>query len=228
MRGSAMKFGYLTMGFALQYQGICAVRAEQRGFESVWLPDHLVMPSPIPKSYPYLNDEHGNPRLSADAPLFDPWVVMGYLAALTTHLRFGTAVYLLALRDPIAVARALVTLDHLSGGRVTLGVGVGWLKEEFEALGVPFGKRGQLTDEAIGLLRRLWSEPVISHQSEFFSIGPVGFAPKPLRQSGIPVEVGGASPAALRRAGLIGDGWIDAGSANLDDIAAQIRIIQQH
>ena len=223
-----MKFGYLTMGFSLEHQAACAIRAEQRQFESAWLPDHLVMPAPIPTNYPYLFDEDGNPRLSPDAPLFDPWVVIGYLAALTTTLRFGTAVYLLPLRQPLATARSLVTLDHLSKGRISLGVGVGWLKEEFDAIGMPFNKRGQITDEIIKLLRRLWTEPVIAHDGEFYKIPPVGFSPKPVQKPGIPIEVGGVSPAALRRAGMLGDGWVEAGSPDLDEIAQQIQTINRH
>lgn len=222
-----MKFGFLTMGCSLEEHLDCAVRAEQRGFESLWLPDHLVMPSPIPASYPYLFDEQGNCRLSPDAPLYDPWVVISHLASRTSTLQFGTAVYLLALRHPLATARALVTLDQLSGGRVMLGVGVGWLKEEFDALELPFERRGALTDEIIGLLRRLWHEQTIAHAGDFYRIPAVGFAPKPMSRSGIPILIGGASPAALRRAGTLGDGWLDAGSASLDEIAAQIGAINQ-
>jgi probable F420-dependent oxidoreductase len=223
-----MKFGYLTMGFDLQYQAACAIHAEKRGFESAWLPDHLAMPAEIPRSYPYLFDEEGNPRLDPRSPIFDPWVLISHLATATRTLRFGTAVYLLPLRDPVAVARSLVTLDHLSHGRVTLGVGVGWFKEEFEALGVPFHRRGALADESIQLLRQLWHEDVVTHEGAFYTIRDLSFYPKPVQQPAIPVHIGGASPAALRRAGTLGDGWLDAGSTDLDEIARQIKTIDQH
>lgn len=223
-----MKFGYLTMGFDLQHQAACAVHAEKRGFESAWLPDHLAMPAEIPKSYPYLFDEDGNPRLDPKSPIFDPWVLISHLATVTGTLRFGTAVYLLALRDPVAVARSLVTLDHLSGGRVTLGVGVGWFKEEFDALGLPFQRRGVLTNEIIHLLRQLWRDEVVNHKGEFFTLRDLSFFPKPVQQPAIPIHIGGASPAALKRAGTLGDGWIDAGSQDLDEIARQIKTIEQH
>jgi probable F420-dependent oxidoreductase len=220
-----MKFGYMMLGVALKYQGACAVRAEERGFESAWLPEHLVMPAQMPASYPYTAD--GKPGIVPQTPLFDPWIVISSLAAQTSTLRFGTAVYILPLRHPLISARALVTLDRLSGGRIILGAGVGWLKEEFDAVGVPFNRRGKLMDEIIPLMRRLWTEEVIEHDGENFQLDPVRFEPKPVQQPGIPIEIGGSSPPALRRVARMGDGWVEPGSPDFDDLADKIRTIHE-
>ncbi|MFA5524673.1 MAG: LLM class F420-dependent oxidoreductase [Tissierellales bacterium] len=221
-----MKFGYMMLGVSLKYQGACAVRAEQRGFESVWLPEHLVMPEVMPDSYPYTAD--GKPGIVPQTPLFDPWVLISHLAAQTTTLRFGTAVYILPLRHPLVTARALVTLDRLSRGRVILGAGIGWLKEEFDAVGLPFNKRGKLMDEIIPLLRRLWSEEVVKHEGEHYQFGPIRFEPKPTLDTGIPIEIGGSSPPALRRIGAMGDGWVEPGSPDFDGLAEKIKLIKQY
>lgn len=221
-----MKFGYFLLGVNLRHQAACAVRAEERGFESAWVPEHLVMPEELPATYPYTTD--GVPGITASTPLFDAWIVLAHLAALTKTLRFGTAIYVLPLRHPLITARALVTLDRLSGGRVTLGAGIGWLREEFDAVGLPFQQRGKLMDEIIPLLRRLWTEEVISHDGANYRFGPVRFEPKPLQKPGIPIEIGGSSPPALLRIGRLGDGWVEPGSKDLDDLVAKLKIIDEH
>jgi probable F420-dependent oxidoreductase len=220
-----MKFGFMMLGVPLKYQAECVQRAEQRGFESAWLPEHLIMPAEMPASYPYTAD--GKPGIAVTTPLFDAWIQMSYLAAVTKTLRFGTAIYILPLRHPLITARALVTLDRLSGGRVILGVGSGWLKEEFDAVGLPFNQRGKLMDEIIPLLRRLWSEEVITHDGPHYKFGPVRFEPKPLQKPSIPIEIGGAAPPALRRVAAMGDGWVEPGSPDLGALQAQIATIQQ-
>lgn len=221
-----MKFGYMMLGVALKYQGACATRAEERGFESAWVPEHLVMPEVMPASYPYTTD--GKPGITPQTPLFDPWVVISHLATLTGKLRFGTAVYILPLRHPLVTARALVTLDRLTRGRVILGAGIGWLKEEFDAVGLPFNRRGKLMDEIIPLLRRLWTEEVVSHDGPYYSIPPIRFEPKPVDPAGIPIEIGGSSPPALRRIATMGDGWVEPGSPNIDELADKIALIHRY
>jgi alkanesulfonate monooxygenase SsuD/methylene tetrahydromethanopterin reductase-like flavin-dependent oxidoreductase (luciferase family) len=119
----------------------------------------------------------------------------------------------------------VVTLDRVSGGRVTLGIGVGWLPDEFEYLDVDFADRGRRTDAAIDTIRRLWSEDVIEVHDEHFDFGPVKFNPKPLQKPSIPIEVGGSSKPALRRAGRLGDGWIEIGSRDLDDFTAKLGVV---
>ncbi len=221
-----MKYGYSLMGVSPRYYAEVAAAAETAGFESIWLPEHLVYPEELPATYPY--SESGLPITPATTPLFDPWVVLAYVACATSTVRLATHVYILPLRHPIATARQLVTLDRVSGGRVILGAGVGWLEKEFEAVGQSFKDRGKRTDEIIGVMRRLWSERVIEHRGEFYSFDPVHFEPKPVQKSGIPIEIGGASPAALRRAGRLGDGWIEIGSHSLDDVAVQIDTVMRH
>jgi probable F420-dependent oxidoreductase len=138
-----------------------------------------------------------------------------------------TNIYLLPLRHPIATARMAVTLDRVSRGRFTLGVGVGWLEEEFAALDQTFRNRGSRTDEIIPVLRRLWSEDTIEHHGEHYDFGPVAFLPKPTASPSIPIEIGGSSPAALRRAGRLGDGWIEIGATDLDDVREHNAVVQE-
>ena len=153
-------------------------------------------------------------------------MLFGAVASATELILLATSVYILPLRHPIITARSVVTLDRISGGRVTLGAGVGWLEPEFEAVGEDFHTRGRRTDEIIEVLHKLWSEDVIEHRGEFFDFGPVKFQPKPLQKPSIPIEIGGSSPAALRRAGQLGDGWVDAGTHDLDELDGRIKTIQ--
>jgi probable F420-dependent oxidoreductase len=134
------------------------------------------------------------------------------VAAATTKLRLGTHVYILPLRHPLVTARAVATLDILSGGRALLGAGVGWLAEEFALADQHFERRGARTDEIIEILRRLWSERVIEHHGEFYNLAPLRFEPKPV-QSPLPILIGGEADPALRRAARLGNGWISANHA---------------
>jgi probable F420-dependent oxidoreductase len=216
-----MKFGLTLVGLRPRWYADIAQQVEAAGFESVWFGEHLVMPAKLPSTYPYAAD--GNAPLTPDTPLYDPFVMLAGIATATTTLRLGTNVYVLPLRHPLMTARSVVTLDRLSGGRVTLGAGIGWLKDEFDAAGVPFSERGSRMDEIVPLLRRLWSgEDPITHEGRHFSFGPVHFRPKSIQKPSIPIELGGTSPAALRRAALMGDGWMELGSSDVDEIAERI------
>jgi probable F420-dependent oxidoreductase len=221
-----MKFGLALFGLSPRHYGTVAAAAEEQGFESVWIPEHLVFPAEMPATYPYT--DAGYPPVTPSTPLFDPWVVLGYIASATQSIRLGTQIYVLPLRHPLATARSVVTVDRLSGGRVTLGIGVGWLEDEFDALGQSFHDRGRRTDEIVGLLRQLWTDETIEHHSEHFDFGPVRFEPKPVQKPGPPIEVGGAAPAALRRAGWLGDGWIEIGARDLTHLGEMLRTVQQH
>lgn len=225
-----MKYGYMLMGMSPRHYGEVAKAAEAAGFESVWLPEHLIYPAKLPALYPY--SDSGLPITPSDTPLYDPWIVLASIAGQTSKIRLGTNVFILPLRHPVMTARQLVTLDRMSGGRAILGAGVGWLKDEYDIVGVPFEKRGKIADEIIPLLRRLWSETTISHQGTFFQLPEVCFEPKPVQKvagvKSIPIELGGASNAALRRAGELGDGWIEIGGDHLDDIAPRIETIHAH
>jgi probable F420-dependent oxidoreductase len=180
-----------------------AKKADESGFESVWMGEHVVFPTRIDTTYPYRDVS----APLATTPLYDPIVTFAYIAAVTRRVKMGTSVYVLPLRHPLHVARMLVTLDAFSEGRFLFGVGVGWLREELEALGVEHARRGARTDEMITILQRLWTEPLFAHNGEFFQFPEIGFAPKPVNGS-IPMLFGGESDLALRRAAKFGDGWI--------------------
>jgi probable F420-dependent oxidoreductase len=202
-----MKYGVSLSGLGARHYPEVAAEAEAVGFESLWMPEHLIFPVEMPPEYSYTED--GYPPMNSKLPTFDPWVVLGAVASRTETIRLATGVYILPLRHPIGVARSVVTLDRMSGGRVVLGIGVGWLSDEFDIVGEQFRDRGRRTDEMIDLMRALWSEEVIEHHGEFYDIPPVYFEPKPIhRAAGIPIIVGGTSKGALRRAGRLGDGWI--------------------
>jgi len=220
-----MHFGLSLFGYSPRFYADVAVAAEQEGFESVWMQEHLVFPAEIPGTSP--NSESGFPAVQSSTALFDPWIVHAAIAQATTTIRLGTNVFILPLRHPLVTARSLVTLDRISNGRVTLGVGVGWLEEEFVAAGVPFRERGRIADEVIPLLRRLWTDDIIDHHGDYYEFGPVAFQPKP-RQRPLPIHVGGGSGPALRRAGRLGDGWIEIGAHDLDDLKAKLAVVEQH
>ena len=192
-----MKFGLPLFGVSPRFYGEIAQAAEANGFESVWMPEHLVFPETIPPTYLY--SESGNPPVNSDTPLFDVWVALAYIAHATSTIRLATNVYILPLRHPIEVARSTVTLDRLSNGRVTLGIGVGWLEDEFVAVGRGFHDRGKRTDVMIPLLRRLWSDQVIEEHNEHFDFAPVKFQPKP--RNGFDPDRGGRDHEACAAPG---------------------------
>lgn len=212
------------MGVSLRSYPEVAQTLEQNGFESIWIPEHLVFPAEMPPTYPY--SDTGYPPVTSDTPSYDPWVILSYLGAATEKIRLATNIFILPLRHPLQTARSVVTVDRVSGGRVTLGIGVGWLEDEFDYLGLRFADRGRRTDAAIKTIRRLWTEDVIEVHDEHFDFGPVKFNPKPLQKPCIPIEVGGASKAALRRAGALGDGWIEIGAENLEDFRSKLAVVE--
>jgi probable F420-dependent oxidoreductase len=202
-----MKFAMSMSGLGARHYPEVAQSAEANGFDSIWMPEHLIFPVEMTPNYSYTPD--GYPPMHPDTPSFDPWVVLGGVATRTTTIKLATGVFILPLRHPVSVARSVITVDRLSGGRVIAGIGVGWLPDEFEVVGQDFTNRGRRTDEMIEIMRMLWTEDVIEFHGEFYDIPPVKFLPKPVnKQQGIPIVVGGTSPGALRRAGRLGDGWI--------------------
>lgn len=220
----AVKFATTIMGVSLRSYPEVAAVLEENGFESIWIPEHLAFPAEMPPTYPY--SESGLPPVTPDTPTYDPWVLCAYLAAGTKRIRLATNIYILPLRHPLQTARSVVTVDRVSGGRVTLGVGVGWLADEFRYLGLRFEDRGRRTDATIAAVRRLWSDDVVDVHDEHFDFGPLKFQPKPLQKPSIPIEVGGASPPALRRAGALGDGWIEVGSSGLEDFREKLAVVE--
>ncbi|MEO8695298.1 MAG: LLM class F420-dependent oxidoreductase [Acidimicrobiales bacterium] len=178
--------------------------ADEHGYESVWIPEHLVFPIDIATSFV---DGATHAGVDPRTPTFDPFVMLAAIAAVTTHVRLGTHVYNIGLRHPFVAARAVVSLDVVSGGRVEFGIGASWMKEEWDSVGLDFATRGARVDESIALCRRLWTEPVVAHRGRFFEFDAVAFEPKPVQQH-IPIHVGGDSKRALRRVAEHGDGWI--------------------
>jgi probable F420-dependent oxidoreductase len=192
--------------------------ADRLGFDSVWIPEHLVLPVDLGGS-PHAGEDH--PPIPSDVPVFDAIGYLCFLAARTERVRFGTHVYNIGLRHPFVTARAVATLDVLSGGRVDFGIGASWLEAEWRAVGLDFATRGRRVDEAIEVCRRLWSEPTIEHHGEFFDFDAVAFEPKPVQQPGPKLHIGGDGPAALRRAATVGDGWVPM-NHSLDQIPAAV------
>jgi probable F420-dependent oxidoreductase len=180
-------------------------QADAVGFESVWLPEHLVIPVAASGS-PHHGAEH--PPIPAHVPVFDVFAYLAHLAAVTDRIVLGTSVYNIGLRHPFVTARAATTVDVLSGGRLALGIGSSWLREEWEAVGLDFDTRGARVDEAIDVCRRLWTEETIEHHGEFFDFAPVAFEPKPVQAGGPALHIGGDGAIALRRTATVGAGWI--------------------
>ena len=197
-----------------------ALAAEEAGFESISTVEHVVIPEGYESTYPY--DRSGKMPGSDDAPIPDPLIWLSYLAARTTTIRLATGILILPQRNPVVLAKELATLDHLSGGRMDLGVGIGWLAEEFNALGIPFSERAARTDDAVGALRALWSQDVASYDGAFSSFTNCISKPQPVAGA-IPIHIGGHSEAAARRAGRIGDGFFP-GEGNHDKLANLIEI----
>jgi probable F420-dependent oxidoreductase len=191
--------------------------AEAAGFESAWTVEHTVIPRGYQSTYPYAAGGR-LPGGEGDFVLPDPQIWMAYVAAHTTRIKLATGILILPQHNPVICAKQIATLDFMSGGRVLLGIGVGWLKEEFDALGVPFAERGARTEEYIEALRALWSQDVPSYQGRFVRFKDAFMRPKPVRGS-VPIIIGGHSKAAARRAGRMADGFFPARGAPSDLLA---------
>jgi probable F420-dependent oxidoreductase len=179
-------------------------RADAAGFDSVWGGEHVILPTSIESRYPYTED--GKIPAEPDTPIPDPLIWLAFAAAAAPTLRLGTCILIVPQRNPVVLAKELATLDVLSGGRLELGLGVGWMKEEFEALGVPWERRGARTDEYVAAMRALWAGPHAEFHGEFVDFPPVTCSPRPVH-SRIPIVVGGDTDAALERVVRLADGY---------------------
>lgn len=199
--------------------------ADESGWNALAIPDHVIHPERLETPYPYTED--GQPRWELGAPWPDPWVLISAMAAVTRRLRFYTSIYILPLRNPFAVAKAVGTAAVLSGGRVGLGIGMGWMKEEFAVMGQDFRRRGKRADEMIEVLRKLWAGGMVEHRGEFYDFDRLQMDPVP--PSPIPIYVGGLSEPALRRVGRLADGWIsDIHTVDeLSEIIGRIRMYRE-
>jgi probable F420-dependent oxidoreductase len=194
--------------------------AEDAGFHGLLLSDHLFFPGELKSKYPYSED--GKPMFDGTMPFPDPFTTIAAMAAVTTTLRFGTLVYILPLRHPLEVAKSVGTAAVLSNDRVVLGCGAGWIREEYDALGVDFATRGKRYDEMIDVLRKAWTGRMVEHRGAHFDLGSFQMNPAP--KTSVPIWIGGVGEPALRRAATRGDGWIGNGQSPDDALASLARL----
>lgn len=215
----------MRIGFAVPVSGPWATpanqvrvarRAEELGYHSVWTLQRLLNPA-----------DPADPAGQTYRNVPDPLVTLAYLAGLTRHIRLGVAVVNLPFFSPPLLAKQAATLDHVSGGRLDLGLGLGWMPEEFAATGAPFEHRGARAEEFLAALRSLWTQEVSSFEGEFYKIPPVRMEPKPVQSPEPPILLGGGAPPALRRAGRLAAGWVSSSRADPAALGEQIGIVRE-
>jgi probable F420-dependent oxidoreductase len=218
-----MRFGLSVYDVTAVELAELAVAAEAAGFESLWLGEHLLMPVGYTSVHPTREPEQelAAPIVGPATKLTDPLVALAGAAARTRRLQLGTAIYLLALRHPLAVARAVLTLQELSAGRLLFGAGVGWLRDEFEALGVPFGDRARRFEESLDVLAMAWAGGPFEYHGRVYDFGPVQLSASAVA---VPLVLGGNTPRALRRAASRADGWFASGNPSATEA---IRLLAQ-
>lgn len=207
-----MRIGFVhiadgTPGRGLELVENTARAAEDLGFASYWAPDHVVFfdDDAVTSRYPHSDD--GQPPTRKDQGLLEPIMVLQAAARVTSNIKLGTSVEIITERNPVVRSKHVATIDHFSNGRFIYGVGIGWLREEYAAVGVPWERRGKRADEYIDAMKALWTQHRATYHGEFVSFDDVVAFPKPLQQPHPPVLVGGVTPAAIRRAVRHGDGW---------------------
>lgn len=200
--------------------------AETSGFESVWLADHVIFPAAFESRYPY-SATGAFPLDMTQEPLLEPMATMGVLIGATKRVKIGTAVLVMPYRNPVLLARMLVTLDVLSAGRTMLGAGVGWLAEEFAALDArPFAARGGVTDECIEIVKRICQGGEVSFDGEHYQISALVSSPGSVQRPHPPILIGGTSNAALRRVAKLGDGWLST-SVSIDRVGERLQVLRE-
>jgi probable F420-dependent oxidoreductase len=205
------------------YAAEAVVRAEELGYESVWAGEHVVMPD-YRSRYPYSPD--GRLPQSAQTDVPDPIVWLSYVAGITTRIRLATGVVVLPLRNPVVLAKQVASLDLLSRGRAVLGIGAGWMREESDAVGVPFDARGQRMEEFVGALRALWRDDVATFHGEHVSFAGARSYPKPVQDRTVPIVVGGSGIVAAKRAGRLGDGYYPI-AGTVEDLSELIGVMRR-
>ena len=205
-----MNIGFAFIGVGLSAEPdvitVIAETAEACGYHSLWAPEHIVLLDQYSSKYPYTQDGV-MPFPSLEIDLLDPFLALTYAAASTKKIRLGTGICLVPERHPLTTAKEVASLDKLSQGRFDFGIGIGWLKEEFDALQIPWPRRAQRTRDYLAAMKTLWTTTESQHQGEFVTFPPLRSFPKPVQQPHPPLIFGGESEPALRRAGEIGDGW---------------------
>jgi probable F420-dependent oxidoreductase len=188
-----------------EFLAVVAREAEARAVHAIWVGEHVVTFEHYASKYPYADD--GQAPIPPGSGLLEPFTTLAFLAGITTSVRLGTAMCLLPQRNPVYSAKEVATIDWLSKGRVDLGIGVGWLREEFEAVDVPWERRGERTDEYLEVLRALWCEDPSSFSGRHYTLPPCNLHPKPVQDPHPPIHIGGESEAAMRRTARVGQGW---------------------
>jgi|TARA_B100000470_G_scaffold157315_1_gene122887 probable F420-dependent oxidoreductase len=187
-----------------------AQRAEDLGYDHVWVSDHIILPKKVDSFYPYAAD--GVATFKPDEPYYEPLAALNFIAGCTQRIRLGTHVLIIPYRNPVLTAKILSTLDVLSGGRLILGAGVGWMEEEFKAMGLDtYKERGAVTDEYLQVYKELWTKEDASFDGKYYQISDTGFEPKPVQKPHPPIWIGGHTGPAVRRAAKYGDGWMPIG-----------------
>src|SRR5260370_37658657 len=222
-----MQIGYFAVGIGPtvdpEWVRTVATPAERLGFSTIWAPEHVVLLEQYASKYRYSSGDFPAPM---DTPIADPFTTLSYAAACTSRIRLATGICLVPEHNPLVLAKTVATVDYLSGGRVILGVGIGWLAEEFQALGIPFERRANRTREYIEAMRRLWRDDHSSYRGEFVRFEDVRSYPKPV-QGKLAVWFGGESRPALSRGAEYGDGWFGL-DVSPEEAATKIQRNEQH
>jgi len=197
--------------------------ADERGFHSLWVAEHVVLFDQYASRYPYAAD--GRIPVGGEAGIIDPFPALSFLAAVTHKIRLGTGICLVPQRNPVYTAKEVAAVDWLSNGRFDFGVGIGWLAEEFQALGVPFERRAARCRSYLAVMRSCWCDAVSQYEDEFYSLPPCRHFPKPVQQPHPPIYFGGESDAALRRVAELGQGWYPF-SIGPDELADRLRALE--
>ena len=228
LKGEPMKFGLIppyraSITHDAEFMTMLAVKADELGFESIYAVEHAIVATGYSRKYPY--DDSGEMALAEDCSIPDPLDLLAFLGAKTQNLNLSTGILVAPNHHPVPLAKRCATIAALTGGRLRLGVGVGWMKEELEACGVEFETRGKRLDEIIEVMRKLWADGDTEHSGEFFNFGRVNSYPKPPGFH-IPIHIGGHSKAAIKRAGRLGDGIQPLGLAG-EELESALKLMRE-
>jgi probable F420-dependent oxidoreductase len=220
-----MKFATFMVQTQPSSLATIARTAEELGFESLWIPEHIILPVEYKSPYPY----SANGRLPAppDTPLHDPMIALAYVAGITSKIKLATGIFVLPIRNPFTTAKAVASLDVLSGGRFIFGVGIGWLEEEFQAVGMNFKDRALRTREYLTLMKELWTSADPVYRGKTVGIEGFKFMPKPAQRPHPPIVFGGHTEPAMKRAARLGDGWYGI-AESMDGIRETITQLRAH
>ncbi len=220
-----MKFGTFLFQTSPASLAAIARKAEQLGYESLWIPEHIILPVTSKSQYPYSSS--GRMPAPPETPLHDPMLALAYVAGITSKVRLATGIYVLPIRNAFTTAKAVASLDVLSGGRFIFGIGIGWLEEEFEAVGMSFKDRALRTREYLALMKELWTQDAPSYHGKTIAIEGFKMMPKPVQKPHPPVVFGGHTEPSLKRAAKLGDGWYGI-AESIDGMRSVIGRLREH